>query len=294
MADDDRPDAPAVDQRHAQYAQTVVARAVLLDALEALGPHSEAVILVGAQAVYLHTKTIQLAVAGYTFDGDIVIDPDRITDDPRIEEAMTSAHFVPAWRGGSREPGMWEVTRIADGRQVTVPVDLIVPEAFAINRGNRSVTVGAHDRMSLRWTRGLEATLVDNSRMTIEALDLADARSMEVRVAGPASLIIAKLHKLHDRLQSGQRPDRLRDKDAADVYRLMQLFPPDLIADRWAGFEDHELIQPVVSEARTYLVELFGAPRSGGTNMAVDALTGAISEGEVRAVARAWVSGVTG
>jgi hypothetical protein len=35
--------------------QYVVARSVLLDALGALGAQREAVILVGAQAVYLHT-----------------------------------------------------------------------------------------------------------------------------------------------------------------------------------------------------------------------------------------------
>ena len=33
----------------------VIARRVLLDALEALGPHRDATILVGAQAIYLHT-----------------------------------------------------------------------------------------------------------------------------------------------------------------------------------------------------------------------------------------------
>lgn len=33
----------------------VLARRVLLDALEALRPHKNALILVGAQAVYLHT-----------------------------------------------------------------------------------------------------------------------------------------------------------------------------------------------------------------------------------------------
>ena len=33
----------------------ISAREGLLDAVEALGPHSEAVILVGAQAIYVHT-----------------------------------------------------------------------------------------------------------------------------------------------------------------------------------------------------------------------------------------------
>jgi len=47
----------------------VVARRVLLDALEALGGHCDALILVGAQAVYLHTGAASFAVAEHTTDG---------------------------------------------------------------------------------------------------------------------------------------------------------------------------------------------------------------------------------
>ncbi len=48
----------------------VEARRVLLDALEALGPQSAAVVLAGAQAIYLRTGPESLAVAEYTTDGD--------------------------------------------------------------------------------------------------------------------------------------------------------------------------------------------------------------------------------
>ena len=41
----------------------VAARRVLLDALEALGPHRKAVILVGAQAIYLHIGEGDMAVS---------------------------------------------------------------------------------------------------------------------------------------------------------------------------------------------------------------------------------------
>lgn len=51
------------------------ARKTLLDALEALGAHSSAVILVGAQAIYLHTGEGDLAVAPFTTDGDLAFDP---------------------------------------------------------------------------------------------------------------------------------------------------------------------------------------------------------------------------
>jgi hypothetical protein len=41
----------------------ILARCVLLDALEALGAHCHAVVLVGAQAVYLRVGEADLAVA---------------------------------------------------------------------------------------------------------------------------------------------------------------------------------------------------------------------------------------
>jgi hypothetical protein len=53
----------------------VIARRVLLDALDALGTHRAAVILVGAQAIYLRVGETDLAVAPFTTDGDLAIDP---------------------------------------------------------------------------------------------------------------------------------------------------------------------------------------------------------------------------
>lgn len=48
---------PEVDELY------VMARGVLLDALEAIGDHREATILVGAQGVYLNTGDSDLGVA---------------------------------------------------------------------------------------------------------------------------------------------------------------------------------------------------------------------------------------
>lgn len=53
----------------------VEARAALLDALAALEAHRDSVILVGAQAVYLHTGQASFAIAEATKDSDLVIDP---------------------------------------------------------------------------------------------------------------------------------------------------------------------------------------------------------------------------
>lgn len=62
--------------------------------------------------------------------------------------------------------------------------------------------------------------------MTIATLDPQDTRRLQTKVAGSAALFVAKAHKLHDRVAS-RRADRLDDKDAADVVRLMQTTNPD-------------------------------------------------------------------
>jgi hypothetical protein len=73
--------------------QYVVARSVLLDALDALGPQRGAVILIGAQAVYFHTGAIDLAVAEFTTDADIAVDPALLQQTSEIEAAMMAAGF---------------------------------------------------------------------------------------------------------------------------------------------------------------------------------------------------------
>jgi hypothetical protein len=57
--------APVVDPIY------VEARRVLLDALTALAPQGSAVIVAGAQAVYLRAGDADVAVAPYTTDGDL-------------------------------------------------------------------------------------------------------------------------------------------------------------------------------------------------------------------------------
>ena len=102
--------------------EVMMARTGLLDALEALESHIDALVIVGAQAVYLHTGATEIALAEFTTDGDVAIDPDLLSSDPLIEEAMRSAGFTPDPR--SSAIGSWIST---DG----VFVDLMVPEGVA-------------------------------------------------------------------------------------------------------------------------------------------------------------------
>ena len=72
----------------------VEARAALLDAVAALEAHKDSVILIGAQAIYLHTGHATFALAEATKDSDLAIDARALGEDPLLEEAMTRAGFI--------------------------------------------------------------------------------------------------------------------------------------------------------------------------------------------------------
>lgn len=94
----------------------VKARRVLLDALVSLAPHAEALVVVGAQAVYLHVGEAGLAVAPYTTDGDLAIRPTELADAPLLEEALRGSGFSPTDQPGTcSSPRRW-VGRGVEGR----------------------------------------------------------------------------------------------------------------------------------------------------------------------------------
>jgi hypothetical protein len=109
----------------------VAARDVLLDALEALGEQREALILAGAQAIYVHTGDADLAVAVFTTDGDLVVNPSLLRSAPLLSEAMERARFRPG-----DQPGSWLRDRIVEGKVTEIP-------SIYSCRGRWLVAVGA-------------------------------------------------------------------------------------------------------------------------------------------------------
>ncbi len=234
----------------------VLARAALLDAVIALHEHRESVVVIGAQADYLHTGIALVAVAEVTKDSDVGIDLRTLGDDPLIDEAMRQAGFRQDLVGG--QPGAWL-------SPTGIPVDLMVPDAIA-GSGRRSVQASPHDKRALRRAVGLEAAVVDNGTMMICALATDDDRAVEARVAGPAALLVSKLHKLGDRQENA--PERLADKDAYDVYRLLVAVPTQTLATALDRLLTDQLAGHVTNAALGYLTELFGTVDAVGSRMA--------------------------
>ena len=187
----------------------VVARKVLLDCLELLAAQSEALVLVGAQAIYLQTPVLDVGLPASTTDGDIAIDPDLLFENPDLAEVLESAGFRP-----HTSPGTWFSPE-------GVPIDLMVPSGALPASSRRTAPLKGQGGRTARRTSGLELALRDNNTMELRALDPNDTRIAMVKVASPAALVVAKLVKLAERM-SGPKPDRILAKDASDVLRMLR------------------------------------------------------------------------
>ena len=103
----------------------------------------------------------------------------------------------------------------------------------------------------------------------ITALDPNDGRSIEMSVAGPGALLVAKVHKIADRSAT---PNRLSDKDALDVLRLLQSVSTGDLCTRLASLQRNGLSGSVTNEAMAQAGALFGASDSIGVRMAMRAV----------------------
>lgn len=235
----------------------VQSRSALLDALDALAAHRDAVIVIGAQAIYLRTSAAPVALAESTKDSDLAVDPRELGSEPLLEEAMTRAGFAP--NPDSGDPGAWL-------NPAGIPVDLMVPETLAGVGGRRGARIPPHSKRATRRARGLEACLVDNSPMEIAALDPGDDRRFTVKVAGASGRLVAKLHKIAERVD--QR-DRLNDKDAHDIYRILIDAATSDLATAFKWIRADPVSRAASEQAMEYLETLFAdGPAALGSTMA--------------------------
>ncbi len=231
----------------------VAARRVLLDALEALTDHLPSLILVGAQAVYHHTGETDLNVPLMTTDADLAIDTQGMADVPEIGAVLRGAGFVPG-----PSPGHWVAA-------TDVAVDLmVVPHQARTDKASaRAARLAPHDRLTARIARGLEPALIDHEHIAIAALEPIDDRTFDLAIAGPAALLVAKVIKISERLgQSDRQPDRLKEKDALDAFRLLQAVAT---ADLVLGLTKHrgELNAAAVADEAVQILRLHATSPRG-------------------------------
>ncbi len=257
------------------------ARTALLDTLERLGPQAGALTLIGAQAVYERTSAVDLPeLAPATGDADFVVEPDLLLDDPQIGAVMTAAGFsVRADR-----PGIWVKS------DLSVSVDFLVPHTFA-GAGRRSARLPhPQGHNAVGRAAGVELALFDRGTLAVAGLEEGDGRVGQVNVAGHAALLCGKSYKLAERLADRTRPDRVRPKDAADVYRLILATEPEQVRPVFAAAEGRDRFRDTGETGRRHLRSIFGAAGPGATLVATAlGVDGTEKEHEIRIRIADWL-----
>jgi len=263
----------------------VLARQVLLDVLEALGEHRESIIVVGAQAVYLHVGDANLTVAPFTSDGDLVLDPASLAEIPPLEIALRNAGFLPKKEDSV---GVWVTQRpsLEHDRTEEVCIDLLVPANVSPGKGRRAARLAGHDARAARKVVGLEGALVDVGPLEITSLEEHDRRRIEVNVAGPAALLVAKLIKISDR----KGTDRQTDKDALDIVRILRGVDTNDLSKRMTSVLEDPRSAEVTNRALELLRTTFGRRGGVGIDMAIGAARGLVDAEELTASCTALAS----
>ena len=112
-------------------------------------------------------------------------------------------------------------------------------------------------------------------------------RTITVNVAGYGALLVAKLHKLGDRLAT---PDQLHAEGAGDVYRLFDAVAPDEMTTILRSLLADERSTATTEKALAYLDQLFITPAAVGVRLAVEALRAVLPTDTVAAAIRGYTA----
>lgn len=147
----------------------------------------------------------------------------------------------------------------------------MVPETLG-GAGRRGARLGPHGNRAARKARGLEAALVDHRLFVLESFAPDDDRAIEVRVAGVAALLVAKAHKLGERME--RDPKRMEPKDALDMLRLLRTSETDELAETFRHLLADARAGGVTREALDYFRALYTGADASGLGLVRDAVAG--------------------
>jgi len=141
---------------------------------------------------------------------------------------------------------------------------------------------------------GLELAIWDRQCVPLTTLDEPHVR-IDAWVASPAALLVAKAHKIHERLaQFTTRPARLRPKDSGDVGLLMMVSDPvEAALVMAAQSAQHPEIAPVVVDATRWLIDMYTDPASLVRHHAADSLSVRFDAVEVSEAMDTWLNAFT-
>ena len=229
------------------------ARAVLLELTHLLGAYRDDIVLVGGWVPELLLATERNPHVGST-DVDLALDHRRIAAEgyETIKKLLESQGYEEG-----AQPFIFFRKTIVEGKEITVQVDLLAGEYEGVGRKHRHQRV---QDIHARKARGCDLAFEHPVEIKIEGeLPNGGKDSVVVRVASIVPFIIMKGMALSD---------RIKEKDAWDIYYCLKNYPGglDALSLAFEPFMSHGLVK----EGLGKIAEKFASEDHVGPKFIVD------------------------
>ena len=230
------------------------ARSVMLELVRVLGEYKDEMIIIGGGGPALLLPSVSESHVGST-DIDIALDH-RMAK----EEAYKTIKALLEERGYSedeRQPYIFYRKVTVEGQEIAVEVDFLAGEYAGTGKSHRTQPV---QDIRARKARGCEIALEMNKVLTIDGtLPGGTKDSARVRVASMVPFMVMKGMAV---------ADRLKEKDAYDIYYCLKYFPGGLDA-LISEFRPH-LGNRLVTEGLQKIAEKFASVDHFGPRAVAD------------------------
>ena len=208
------------------------AHSVLIELIRILGEYRDHIVLVGGWVPDLLFENPNSPHIG-SIDVDLALDHRNLKDEgySTIRELLLNRGYEE-----SDQPFIFKRKLIIDDIQITVNVDFLAGEYGGTGKRNRHQQIPKQG-MRPRKARGCDLAFNDPKVMTIAGeLPGGGKDSITVRIASVVPFMIMKAMALYD---------RLKEKDAWDIYYCIQNYPGgmDALVDEFKPYIEHGLVK---------------------------------------------------
>ena len=237
------------------YSEILVkaARSVLVELVHLLGEYWENIVLVGGWVPELLLSTAKSPHIG-SIDVDLALNHLKLQDEgyKSIQSLLIERGYIQG-----KQPFIFNRKLVVGGNEISVQVDMLSGEYQGTTKGHR------HQRIQgglARKTRGCDLAFDNPVVVTVVGEMPSGARdTVKVRVASIVPFLVMKGMALDD---------RLKEKDAWDIYYCIQNYPGGL--DRLIGEFKPYIKHGLVKEGLEKIAKHFASEKNVGPRFVAD------------------------
>ncbi|MDI6802751.1 MAG: hypothetical protein QME58_02745 [Bacteroidota bacterium] len=222
--------------------ETEAAHRVLIELMQILGEYREKMILIGGWVPYIHFGNKHIG----SLDVDIALDKDTISENvySTIRKILDHHNYKP---DDSQPFIFYREVKMDEGEPIKVEIDFLTAEYGGTAKSHRTQTI---QDIKARKARGSDLAFEHPVRLTVTGkMPNGAENTVELRVSGILPFLVMKGMALYD---------RLKEKDAYDIYFCLTNFQAGLIslADEFRPLTNNKLVIEGLSKIRSKFISI--------------------------------------